>query len=240
MLVKNSKISDYILRKIIRHFVVDVDASKSADLIGVNRNTINKYYKLFRELIYELQSTEFEKVRWEIEIDESYWWAKRKRGYKGKLKRGRWTLKQPVFWLLKRGWRVYTEIVPNCKAETLVAIIEDKVDKLGTEVFSDMWRSYDGLVSIWYDKHYRVNHSANEFSKWWWVHINGIENFRWFSRWRLAKFKWVKKYFVYHLKECERRYKKTNNELEKEMYSLLKMHKKKASSMYPKTRQEGK
>ena len=53
MLVNNSKISDYILKKIIKHFIVDIDASKCAKLIDVNRNTINRYYNFFRDLIFE-------------------------------------------------------------------------------------------------------------------------------------------------------------------------------------------
>ena len=225
MLVKNSKISDFKIKKIIKHFVVDVEASKCSELLNVNRNTVNRYYNLFRKLIYEYQQTEFEKIKWLVEVDESYRWAKRKRGYRWKLKRGRWTLKQPVFGLLKRWWRVYTQIVPNCKAETLVAIIEHKVDKIDSELYSDMRKSYDWLVAIWYDKHYRVNHSDNEFSKWDWVHINGIENFWSFSKWRLAKFRWVKMNFERHLKECEWRYKKTNKEMIEGIIQLLKKQK---------------
>ena len=73
MLVRNSKISDYIIKKIIKHFVVDIEASKCSELINVNRNTINRYYNLFRSLIYEYQVAEFEKIKGSIEIDESYW-----------------------------------------------------------------------------------------------------------------------------------------------------------------------
>ncbi len=37
-------------------------------------------------------------------------------GFHGKLKRGRGTLKQPVFGIFERNGRVYsTEIVPDCK-----------------------------------------------------------------------------------------------------------------------------
>ena len=51
----------------------------------------------------------------EVELDESYFGAKRIRGYHGKLKRGRGTKKQPVFGIFERNGRVYTEIVPDCK-----------------------------------------------------------------------------------------------------------------------------
>ncbi|CAC9541085.1 Mobile element protein, partial [uncultured Gammaproteobacteria bacterium] len=46
----------------------------------------------------------------QIEVDESYFGARRVRG-----KRGRGALGETiVFGLLKRGDKVYTEIVPNC------------------------------------------------------------------------------------------------------------------------------
>ena len=55
---------------------------------------------IFRRAIYVWQMKEFEKIFGEVELDESYFGAKRKRGFHGKLKRGRGTLKQPVFGLL--------------------------------------------------------------------------------------------------------------------------------------------
>ena len=50
-----------------------------------------------------------------MEVDESYFGAKRHRGYHGKLKCGGDTLKQPVFEVFERDGRVNTEIVPGCK-----------------------------------------------------------------------------------------------------------------------------
>ena len=54
--------------------------------------------------------------------------------------------------------------------------------------------------------HYRVKHSKNEFANGR-SHINGIENFWGFAKFRLAKFRGIKKEnFVLHLKETEFRY----------------------------------
>jgi len=97
---------------------------------------------------------------------------------------------------------VYTEIVPNCASEVLHAIIRGKIDKKST-IYSDGWRSYDGLVGMGYDRHFWVNRGENEFSKGGGIHINGIENFWSFTKRRLAKFNGVKKNFEFHLKECE-------------------------------------
>lgn len=65
------------------------------------------------------QLSECEKIFNKTEVNESYFGARRGRGFHGKLKRGRGTLKQPVFGILKRNDRVYTEIVPDCKKDTL-------------------------------------------------------------------------------------------------------------------------
>jgi len=191
--------------------------------MSINRNTINKYYKEFRLAIYAHQMKEFEKIIGEAEVDESYFGAKRKRGYRGKLKCGRGTLKQPVFGVLKRNGRVYTEIIQNCKKMTLQAIIQGQIDQSAT-IYSDGWRGYDGLVSVGYDRHYRVNHSNNEFSKGDGVHINGMENFWSFAKRRLSKFNGVKKNFNLHLKECEWRYGKSFATMKTELWKLYKSY----------------
>ena len=50
-----------------------------------------------------------------------------------------------------------------------------------------------------YDKHFRVNHSKNEFAHSN-CHINGIESFWSFTKRRLAKFSGVTANFEFHLK----------------------------------------
>ena len=226
-MIPYSKITVYELKKIIKHFCVDIDATKTSELLGFNRKTINKYFWLFRVVIYINRIDAFkEKIGWEVEVDESYFWAKRKRWFAWKLKRGRWTLKQPVFWLIKRKddsgkVEIYTEIIPNCKAITLRPIIEWKIDMDDAILYSDWWKWYDWLVDIWLDKHYRVNHGSSEFSKWNWIHINWIENFWSFTKRRLNKFNGVKVNFHLHLKECEWRYWKENVELEKDLFKMI-------------------
>ena len=217
------KISTFKIKKIVKHFCLDINASKTAPLVGVNRNTINDWYHHFRVVIYAHQHREFEKIIGEAEVDESYFGARRVRGYHGKLKRGRGTRKQPVFGILKRNGRVYTQIVPNCTSEVLNAIIRGKIDTSST-IYSDGWRSYDGLVDVGYDKHFRVNHGDNEWSKGKGIHINGIENFWSFTKRRLAKFNGVKKNFELHLKECEWRYGKSCAILEKELWNIIKKY----------------
>ena len=215
-----AKISKYKLKKIIKYFCVDILASKTSELIGINRNTINRYYNIFRKIIYIQQTEDLIKIFGKAEVDESYFGASRIRGNHTKLKRGRGTIKQPVFGILERCGKVYTEIIPNCKKKTLQGIILGKISK-NTVIYSDGWRGYNGLVDVGYDKHFRVNHSKNEFSKKNGTHVNGIESFWSFCKRRLAKFNGYKKNFKLHLKECEWRWNKEEDELEDELTKIV-------------------
>jgi hypothetical protein len=97
MNINRAKLSTYQIKKIIKCFTLGIVASKTALLLGMNRNTINHWYMMFRKAIYAWQRKEFEKMFGEVELDESYFGARRQRGFHGKLKRGRGTLKQPLF-----------------------------------------------------------------------------------------------------------------------------------------------
>jgi transposase len=79
------------------------------------------------------------------------------------------------FGIYKRSGRVDTEIVPNCKKANIQAIIRGKVE-LAATIHTDGFRSYDGIVDMGYQKHYRVRHERDEFVQGS-AHINGIEGF---------------------------------------------------------------
>ena len=187
-LYSQAKISKRIAHKIMKCFCLDIDATRTAKLIGANRKTINRFFMMFRLAIFwHRTKLRKEKVDGEVEVDESYHGAKRKRGFHGKLKRGRGTNKQPVFGIFERDGEVFTEVVPDCKKKTLQALILGRIVR-ETVIYSDGWRGYNGLVDVGYDRHYRVNHGKNEFSKGNGVHINGIESFWPFTKRRLRKF----------------------------------------------------
>ena len=103
------------------------------------------------------------------------------------------------FGLLKRGGKVYTKVIPDAKASTLMPIIREKVipDSI---VCSDCWRGYNALdVSAF--KHYRINHSKLFADKH--NHINGIDNFWNQAKRHMRKFNGVpKEHFPLFLKEC--------------------------------------
>jgi transposase len=81
--------------------------------------------------------------------------------------------------------------------------------------------AYNGLVDLGYKKHYRLDHSRNEFVKGK-SHINGIEGFWGFAKSRLAKFKGMnRKTFYLHLKECEFRFNFRNENIYKMLIKNL-------------------
>ena len=213
--LKRSKISEAKFREFIRYFSLDLEAHKITFLTGLNRNTVNRYLLLIRKRIAEFceQSSPFQG---EIEVDESYFGAHRVKGKRGRGAYG----KTPVFGLLQRGGKVYTEIVPDCARKTLQAIIRGKVEPESI-IHSDSWRGYNGLVDLGYKKHYRVHHGKNEFAKGK-KHINGIESFWSFAKRRLMKFHGIPKTtFYFHLKDCEFRFNYRNQDIYKLMLKLL-------------------
>ena len=144
-----SRISEYKFREIVKLFSLDLEADQTANITGLSRNTINKYYKAFKERIV-LICEENSPLSGEIEVDESYCGAKRIKGKRGRGAYG----KTIVFGLLKREGKVYTEIVSDVKAATLQGVIRGRVD-IDSVIHSDGWRGYD--------KHFRVHHGKNEF-----------------------------------------------------------------------------
>ena len=177
----NKGLSDYKIKKIMRYFCEDITASKTAILLDVNRNTINRYFNLFREKIAASALKAGSLFSGEIECDESYFGARRIRGKRGRGAAG----KTPVFGLLKRDGNVYVEVVDNCSKQSLMPIIQGKLLE-GSTVYTNAWKAYDGLILNGYD-HYRVFHSHNEFARGK-SHVNGTESFWSFTKRRLAKF----------------------------------------------------
>ena len=121
--LKNARISEQKTREIVRYFALDLEATKIAKLTNLNRNTINRYLKIIRICVAK-RCEKSSPLNGEVEVDESFFGAKRVRGKRGRGAAG----KTPVFGLLKRNGKVYTEIVSDCSKATLQAIIRGRVD----------------------------------------------------------------------------------------------------------------
>lgn len=211
---RRSRISEAKIREIVRYFAADLTALQTAQLSGTNRNTINRFYRALRERI--LLACEAQRPMFGIiEVDESFFGARRVKGKRGRGAYG----KTVVFGVFERDGQVYTEIVSDCSKPTLQGIIRGKV-AASAVINSDGWRGYNGLVDLGYG-HYRVDHSKDEFTRGR-VHINGIEGFWGLAKVRLSKFKGLPKHtFHLHLKETEWRYNHRHSNKYKTLLTYL-------------------
>lgn len=210
--IYRSRISEKKFREILDYFCLDIEATKISKLSGISRNAINRILKQIRILIAK-ECENISKLQGEIEIDESYFGAKRIRGKRGRGAGG----KTPVFGMLKRDGNVYTQVVTNCKAKTLIPILREFSQLDQSTIYSDSWKAYDGLVDYGAKEHYRVKHCQSEFANGR-NHINGIENFWGYAKHRLSKFKGIsKENFYLHL--CEFRYNTKSNQ--EDLYKKL-------------------
>lgn len=196
--LKRCRLRDSEQRKLLEFFVAEVTARAAADLMGLQANTAALFYRKIRMVIAERLEVQASEFSGEIELDESYFGGVRK-GKRGRGAQG----KVPVFGILKRGGKVYTQVIGNTKTDTLMPIIRRKI-RPDSVVYTDSYRSYNALdVSEF--KHYRIHHSAlfadgkN--------HINGIENFWNQAKRVLRKYNGIPaKQFYWFLKETEFRF----------------------------------
>ncbi len=213
--MKYSKLSDYQIKKILRCFCLELTAFQTAKQLGFNRHTIERHYNIFREKIADYEEQQIKKLSGNIEIDESYFGSR----HKGD-KRGRGAPdKIPVVGLLKRNGVVYTKIIPDVSRKSLLPIITGLVAKSKSNIYTDKWKSYDGLAVSGY-KHYRINHSK-EFARNH-NHINGIESFWSYVKRKIRKHNGISKNkFYLYLKESEFRFNNRRKNLFEVMSKIV-------------------
>ena len=183
----------------MRLFALDLTPPQIIALTKLNPNTVRRYLLLFRQIIAE-HCDGAGKLSGVVEVDESYFGARR---VKGKPGRGAGR-KIIVFGMMKRGGQVRAHIIANCSKPVLAKALRDNVD-LASIIHSDEFAGYNGVASLGYKMHRRVRHSR-EFARGN-CHINGIESFWGYCKNRLARCNGVpRSTFYLHLKECEFRF----------------------------------
>ena len=213
--MRKSRLSKTQQDRLIEHFIAGATARTASVLVGVNKSTGSYYFHRLRELIFKVVE-DASPFSGEIEVDESYFGGKRK-GKRGRGAAG----KVPVFGLLKRGGKVYTKIIPDAQAATLLPIIQERIMP-DSVVYTDSLSSYN-ILDVSCFKHVRINHSelfADQKN-----HINGIENFWNQAKRHLRKFNGIPKdHFHLYLKECEWRF--NNPKIENQLKTLKQLVKK--------------
>ena len=128
--MRRSRLRKSTQHHLIEHFIAGTTARTAAAPCVVNRKTAAYYFHRLREIIYfKLEQDSDAVFHDEVEVDESYFGGKGKRGCGagGKI---------PVFGLLKRGGKAFTNIIPDASSASLCQIIERKVMRDST-VYTD-------------------------------------------------------------------------------------------------------
>lgn len=214
--MRKSRLSQSKQDRLIEHFVAGTTARCAADRVDVNFKTASYFYHRLREIIC-LATEEETPFTGEIEVDESYFGGTRK-GKRGRGAAG----KVPVFGILKRGGRVYTQVIPDAKSKTLMPIIQERVQP-DSIVYTDCWRGYN-VLDVSEFKHYRINHSVLFTDQK--NHINGIENFWNQAKRHMRKFNGIPaKHFPLFLKKCEWRFNNPSPQMQlKQMKQWVKQY----------------
>ena len=216
--IHHAHISELKFRAILKLFCADVSVLTAGRLAGLSKQAKQRLYDRLRLRILELAVEEAKPFAGEVEVDESDFGARRGRGKRGRGAGG----KTPVIGLLKRGGKEFAEIVENCSEQALMPIVKGQVLSEST-VYTDGWKSYDGLVLGGY-KHHRIHHHQNQFARGK-NHVNGIESFWSYAKFRFLKLRGVRKYrFLLHLKECEWRFNHRRVKLYPLLLSLLRQN----------------
>lgn len=196
----------------IKLFELDTSVRESAKQLGLAYNTVYHLYQILRHAII-ITDSDNGSFSGEIEMDESYFGGRRK-GNRGRGAAG----KVPVFGILERGGKVKVEVVGDVKGDTLLELAIKKV-KRGSLIYTDRFRSYNGLVSYGF-KHRRIDH-GKKFANGK-VYINGIEGFWSFAKERLMKYHGVDPMkFPLYLKELEFRYNHRDRDLFNDLLQVL-------------------
>ena len=149
MYERRSRLNSRQQAELIKFFVAGATARAAREIAGVNHNFAASYFMRLRRLI--VMHLPSYRLSGEVEADESYFGGVRK----GKRGRGA-TGKIAVFGLLKRNGKVYTPIIPNARTETLIPLIEERLE-LDSIVYTDMFWAYNALdVSDFH--HHRIDH----------------------------------------------------------------------------------
>ena len=216
--VRRAHFSEAKLRRVVRLFALDLEATKVAALTGLSRRTINRIFHQLR-LRMAAACEAMAPLFGQVEVDESYFGPRRVRGKVGRGARG----KTIVLGIFKRNGTVYTRIILNVRKRTIQPIIVGRVTRAST-IHSDGWPAYDGLLALGYRAHLRVRHRG-------WVlvhrrtgaHINGIESFWSTAKTRLARRRGIRaSHFLVHLKECEFRFNHRRENLYRLFLKMLK------------------
>jgi len=190
--------------EILYYFYLEISARKTANELNLDYGVVHRKFMQFRKKIAEYCNQEARKLNGELELDETYLGRKRKGKRGGGAKN-----KAIAFGILERKGQVYTIIVENVKADTLMKEIENKAKK-GSVFYTDGFKSYTSLHQ--YGKHNIIDHDKELVVKH--NRINGLECFWSFAKERFHKYHGIdKENYPLYVKEMEFRFNHRNESI---------------------------
>jgi transposase len=184
--------------RVLKLFELELSTHKIASQLAISYNTAHRAVTTIRRTIVAHAEDAGAFFGGEVEMDECYF-GPRRAGKRGRGAAG----KVPVFGILERDGRVWVQVVPNVRAETVLALTVKKVRR-GSIVYTDRFVSYDALMFCGY-RHLQIDHST-QFCRGR-VSINGMEGFWGYAKERLIKHHGISpRRFPLYLKEQEFRY----------------------------------
>ena len=198
--------------RILHYFSLEIPANKTARDLELSYKKVGGKYMQYRREIVNFLDSEFEHLSGEIECDESYFGGRRK-GNRGRGSAG----KTKVFGMLERQGKIFTTVVDDVSAKSLMGEIKQRAVK-GSVFYTDKFKSYKSLQ--FYGKHQMIDH-GDRFKQGR-NHINGLEGFWSYAKERFLKYHGVSKnHFYLYLKEMQFRY---NYRKENLYHLLIKIH----------------
>ena len=183
--------------RLIEFFCLGVPAYRLRFQVPLNLKTIQRWFQILREVIYENQIQAFTELSGEIEMDETMFGGRRpgKRGWGA-------AGKHIVFGIFQRNGNVLTFPITSRGKQELVPLMIGHT-KPGSLYYTDDWHAYTFLPI-------RGNHviiSKEKGRPKGRNHINGIEGFWSYAKHWLYHYRGVpEKYFHLYLKEIEWRF----------------------------------
>jgi transposase len=199
-----TRISPYWKGRLLEFFCLGVPAYRLRFQVPIHQNTVQRWFRILREVIYQHCLQDLGTLSGQIEMDETLF------GGKATGKRG-WGAagKHMVFGLYQRNGRVLTFPITSRGKRELVPLMT-KHTKAGSLYYTDDWQAYAFLkirgnhVVITKDKGRPKGRD----------HLNGIEGFWSYAKSWLYHYRGVpRKYFHLYLKEVEWRFNHRNENL---------------------------
>jgi len=207
-----TKISPYWKGRLVEFFCLGVPVYRLRFQVPLDPKTVQRWYRVMRELIYGQAVKELAATSGEIEMDETVFGGKRpgKRGWGA-------AGKNMVFGIYQRNGSVMTFPVSSRAKDSLIPLIL-KYTKSGSLYYTDDWFAYTFLPirgdHVVVRKERGVPRGRD--------HLNGIEGFWSYAKHWLHQYRGVpQKYFHLYLKEVEWRFNHRNENLVKLIRNLL-------------------